>query len=309
MKKIITIILIVLLIIIIAIIYATMINNKKTLKKEENYYIENGAIYEKMSDINENVIENNIQKINTICDKYLNNMNVYFSIIPDKEYYLKNSISTNFNKLENRVKSNLNEKVKYFNISDTLSLNDFYRTDMHWKQENLQDVVEKIEKEMNLNISKIDYEEESLGDFYGTYYKEIENSNIEPDELKYLNNSIVENCKVYNSETYKEERVYNLDKVNETRNKYDLFLSGASSIITIINENVKTDRKLILFRDSFGSSIAPLLVDDYKEIVLIDIRYVNYTILDNYIDFGKYKGADVLFLYSSRVINKSGIFR
>ena len=180
---------------------------------------------------------------------------------------------------------------------------------MHWKQENLQDVVEKIEKEMNLNISKIDYEEESLGDFYGTYYKEIENSNIEPDELKYLNSSILENCKVYNAETKQEEKVYNLEKVNETKNKYDLFLSGASSIITITNEIAKTDKRLILFRDSFGSSIAPLLVENYKEIVLIDIRYVNYTILDNYIDFGKYKGADVLFLYSSRVINKSGIFR
>lgn len=307
MKKKIVMIIIILLAI-VSIIYAVLLK-KEEPQEEVNYYVEDEAIYEKTGDINETALENNIEKINAICEKYLNNMNVYFSIIPDKEYYLKNSISTNFNKLENRVKSNLNEKVKYFNISDTLSLNDFYRTDMHWKQENLQDVVEKIEKEMNLNISKIDYEEESLGDFYGTYYKEIENSNIEPDELKYLNNSIVENCKVYNSETYKEERVYNLDKVNETRNKYDLFLSGASSIITIINENVKTDRKLILFRDSFGSSIAPLLVDDYKEIVLIDIRYVNYTILDNYIDFGKYKGADVLFLYSSRVINKSGIFR
>ena len=307
MKKKIVMIIIILLAI-VSIIYAVLLK-KEEPQEEVNYYVEDEAIYEKTGYINETALENNIEKINAICEKYLNNMNIFFSIIPDKEHYLKDCISTDFSELENKVKSNLNEKVKYFNISDTLSLNDFYRTDMHWKQENLQDVVEKIEKEMNLNISKIDYEEESLGDFYGTYYKEIENSNIEPDELKYLNSSIVENCKVYNSETYKEERVYNLDKVNETRNKYDLFLSGASSIITIINENVKTDRKLILFRDSFGSSIAPLLVDDYKEIVLIDIRYVNYTILDNYIDFGKYKGADVLFLYSSRVINKSGIFR
>ncbi len=307
MKKKIVMIIIILLAI-VSIIYAVLLK-KEEPQEEVNYYVEDEAIYEKTGDINETVLENNIEKINAICEKYLNNMNIFFSIIPDKEYYLKDCISTEFSELENKVKSNLNEKVKYFNISDTLSLNDFYKTDMHWKQENLQDVVEKIEKEMNLNISKIDYEEESLGDFYGTYYKEIENSNIEPDELKYLNNSIVENCKVYNSETYKEERVYNLDKVNETRNKYDLFLSGASSIITITNEIAKTDKRLILFRDSFGSSIAPLLVENYKEIVLIDIRYVNYTILDNYIDFGKYKGADVLFLYSSRVINKSGIFR
>lgn len=307
MKKVITIILIA--IIIIAIICTVMLNKKENSKKEEKYYVENGAIYEKIGNTNEIALENNIEKIDTICEKYLNNMNIYFSIIPDKEYYLKDRISTDFSELENKVKSKFNEKIKYFSISDTLSLNDFYRTDMHWKQENLPKTVEKIEKEMNLEIRKIDYDIENLGEFYGTYYKELEDSNIDPDELKYLNSSIIENCKVHNVETEKEEKIYNLEKVSETKNKYDLFLSGASSIITITNESAKTDRKLILFRDSFGSSIAPLLVNNYSEIVLIDIRYVNYTILDTYIDFGKHKGEDVLFLYSSRVINKSGIFR
>ena len=179
---------------------------------------------------------------------------------------------------------------------------------MHWKQENLQGTVEKIENSMKLNNDSMEYEEKSLGDFYGSYYKEIEN-NVKADELIYFNNSVLENCKVYNLEKNKEEDIYNLEKVEETKNKYDLFLSGATALTTITNESAKTDRKLILFRDSFGSSIAPLLAEEYKEIVLIDIRYINYTILENYIDFAKYKDADVLFLYSSRVINKSGIFR
>ena len=48
---------------------------------------------------------------------------------------------------------------------------------------------------------------------------------------------------------------------------------------------------------------------EYEEIVLIDLRYVNYTILSNYVNFSDYENQDVLFLYSSRVINKSGIFR
>ena len=59
---------------------------------------------------------------------------------------------------------------------------------------------------------------------------------------------------------------------------------------------------------SYAYSLINQALDVY-EIVLIDIRYVNYTILDNYIDFNEYKDSDVLFLYSSRVINKSRIFR
>ena len=177
------------------------------------------------------------------------------------------------------------------------------------------ETVEKIEKELGINSKKVDYEEQTLGEFYGTYYNnasKIENiklADVKPDEMIYLTNKEIENCKVFNTETQKSEKIYNKDRVNETKNKYDLFLSGATALTTITNENAKADKKLILFRDSFGSSIAPLLVKDYKEIVLIDIRYVNSTILENYVDFDKYKEADVLFLYSSRVINKSGIFR
>ena len=101
----------------------------------------------------------------------------------------------------------------------------------------------------------------------------------------------------------------NLNRVEKTGNKYDLFLSGASSIQKIINENVDNGRKLILFRDSFGSSIAPLIAGQYEEILLIDLRYINYSILSDYIDFSEFANQDVLFLYSSRVINKAGIFR
>ena len=310
MKKKIIIILMILILIAILILGINVVKrNEIKATIEGKYYIENGAIYEKVEEINENAIKNNIEKINAVCEKYLNDNNTYFSVIPDKEYYLKDSITTEFCELETKVNSMLNENIKYINISDTLSLKDFYKTDMHWKQENLKSTVERIENSMNVNKdNSIQYVEKSLGDFYGTYYKEIEN-NVKADELIYLNNSVLENCKVYNLEKNKEDDIYNLEKVEETKNKYDLFLSGATALTTITNESAKTEKKLILFRDSFGSSIAPLLINDYKEIVLIDIRYINYTILETYIDFDKYKDANVLFLYSSRVINKSGIFR
>ena len=320
MKKIIRVIVIVLFIITVSVFLVIMINkdtNEKVEdKKDEKIYVENGAIYEKTGEVNIGAIENNIGKINRLCEEHLGNMNIYFSIIPDKEYYLKDVLETEFDNLENAVKSKITGNVKYFSIEDTLSLDNFYKTDMHWKQEDLGKTVEKIEEELEIKNEEVSYEKQTLGEFYGTYYKEaskIENLNLEnsvkPDEMIYLSNEELENCKVYNTETQKDEKIYNLDRVDETKNKYDLFLSGATALTTIINEDAKTDKKLILFRDSFGSSIAPLLVKDYKEIVLVDIRYINSTILENYIDFEKYEDADVLFLYSSRVINQSGIFR
>lgn len=323
MKNLIRVIVIVLFIIMVSVFLVIMLNKDLTEKieekKEETIYIENGAIYEKMGEVNAGAIENNIEKINKLCEKYIGDTKTYFTIIPDKEYYLKasgsNVVGTDFGNLENTVTSKLAEKIQYFSIADTLTLDNFYETDMHWKQENLKKTVEKIEEELGIKSKKVNYEEQTLGEFYGTYYKNaskiesIKLTDVSPDEMIYLTNKELENCMVYNTETQKNEEIYNKDRVNETKNKYDLFLSGATTMTTITNENAKTDKKLILFRDSFGSSMAPLLAKDYKEIVLVDIRYINSTILENYLDFDKYKDADVLFLYSSRVINKSGIFR
>ena len=316
------IILAIALILVVLIIVVVVLNNNRvdnslsnTNTNEEqsnNFYVADGAIYEKTGTVNENAILANTEKINKTYQQYLQNMNVYFTIIPDKTYYLEDKLDTDFKDVVENVESNLNRNIQYFDISSVLELEDYYKTDMHWKQENLDNVVDVIEKEMKIqngNYEEPNYEEKILGDFYGTYYKERKENNIEPDELKYLINEEIEKSTVYNAETESNEPVYNISKAEETGNLYDAFLSGASAIEIIKNEQSETGKKLILFRDSFGSSIAPLLINEYEEIVLIDLRYINYTILSNYVNFSDYENQDVLFLYSSRVINKSGIFR
>ncbi|MBQ7871482.1 MAG: hypothetical protein IJ357_05025, partial [Oscillospiraceae bacterium] len=65
-------------------------------------------------------------------------------------------------------------------------------------------------------------------------------------------------------------------------------------------------RHLILFRDSFGSSLAPLLLDSYGKITLVDLRYVSSALLDGLVDF---TDADVLFLYSTTLLNSGSILK
>ena len=87
-----------------------------------------------------------------------------------------------------------------------------------------------------------------------------------------------------------------------SRDLYDVFLSGAASLLTIENPKAATDRELIVFRDSFGSSLVPLLVHDYKTVTLVDIRYIGSAFVGDKVDF---HGQDVLFLYSTLVLNSS----
>ncbi len=103
----------------------------------------------------------------------------------------------------------------------------------------------------------------------------------------------------------KNGKVYDLEKYKTSTDKYNLYLSGPTSIITINNPSSSTNKELILFRDSFGSSVAPLLIENYSKITLIDLRYINKELLQQFVDF---ENQDVLFLYSVPVLN-SGVLK
>ena len=280
----------------------TLFNFEIYKQKDNNgLFVKDNAIYKIEYPINENAIEKTAQKINKIKDKYLKEMNVYYSIIPDKNYFLdENYLKLDYKKMQDIMQDNLPD-IKYINIFNELDIQDYYRTDTHWKQENIKKVVKKIEREMRLkDTSKINYEEVEIGDFYGTYYGQI-GIPIMPDKIKYLTNETIENCITYNYETKKESKVYDLDKYKKSADKYDIYLSGPTSVIEIRNPKSNTEKELILFRDSFGSSLAPLLIENYKKITLIDIRYININLLENYVEF---ENQDVLFLYSSLILNQ-----
>ena len=140
-----------------------------------------------------------------------------------------------------------------------------------------------------------------LGDFYGAYYGQL-GMNVPPDKIRILINEEISNSTCYNYEKNTTESVYNVDKWQEYSDKYDIYLSGAVPLITIENNLLQNGKELLLFRDSFGSSIAPLLLHNYQKITLIDLRYISSSILSKYI---KFENQDVLFLYNSLILNKN----
>ena len=145
------------------------------------------------------------------------------------------------------------------------------------------------------------YTEWILGQpYYGVYYGYAALP-MEPDHLTYLTSDLLDACTVYNYETGKTGPIYDLAK-GAGKDPYELFLSGSVSLLTIENPNADTDRELVIFRDSFGSSLAPLLVPGYAKVTLADIRYLPSSQMGKYLTF---TDQDVLFLYSAPVLNNS----
>ena len=272
------------------------------LKKKDsnNIYKYDNKLIEQIYPLNEKSVVNIANKMNDINKRYINETNrVYYTIVPDKNYFVNNgNLKLDYNKLQDILSSNL-KWATYINIFDCLDLYCYYATDSHWKQESLQNVVNRISNNINLKIEET-YEENKVTDFNGVYAGQFPIKS-ESDEIIVLTNDIIENCIVYNQETNQKTKIYDMEKINSP-DKYDIYLSGATPLLTIENPNGTSNKELIVFRDSYGSSLIPLLVEAYNKITIIDTRYISPKILGEYVEF---KDKDILFVYSTLLINNS----
>lgn len=268
-------------------------------KDEHNLYIKDGHIGKIDYPYNKKSIENAIQCFSQINEKYLSESNdVYFSLIPDKNSFI-GELSIDFDIFEKDIKENI-PFAEYIPIADLLEIDDYYRTDPHWKQENITDIANRINYVMNTeSIGQYDKKSTHIP-FYGAYAGQLP-LYVEPDKISYLWNKEMNYYKVKDLQNGRKIPVYDLKKISG-RDPYEVFLSGPLSLVTIENPVCKNNRKLVLFRDSFGSALAPLLARGYSEITLVDIRYISPMYLENFIDF---TDKDVLFLYSTTVLNHS----
>ena len=286
-------------------IKANMELNILNKKDNNDLFIYNGYIFKSLYPLNEKEVLVTSNKMNYIYDLYLKDMNVYYTIIPDKNYYLNDNLDylrIDYKKLVSIMNNNISN-MKYIDIFNTLNLNSYYKTDIHWKQYRLHDTVLKIASHMNFTILN-DYDTKIIPNFKGSYYGQIA-QNIWEDNIVYLTNNIIKKAVVFNHETGKYTSIYDLDKKGNV-DMYDIFLSGPSAILDIYNEESTSNKELIVFRDSFGSSLIPLLLKDYKKITVIDTRYVSSEYLNNFVDFNN---QDVLFMYSTNIINNGSILK
>ena len=269
-------------------------------------YIADGYAAKMEYPLEEKSLERALERFNYVYEKYLKDKGstVFVSVIPDKGYYLAQShgyLAMDYERLFSEVKAGM-PFAAYVDITDCLTTEDYYYTDTHWRQERILPVAQKLCAAMGVTAPKAgDFTKTPMErPFYGVYYGQAALP-MDPETMYIMESSLLSACTVYNHTTGKTTAVYDMGSLY-ARDQYDIFLSGAQSLLTIKNPNAGTDRGLIVFRDSFGSSLVPLLLQDYGEVTLVDIRYINAQMLDRYVDF---QGQDVLFLYSTLVLNRN----
>jgi len=272
--------------------------------------------------ISENSVIKAGEKMLAIQEKFFGDTNqVAFSMIPDKAHYAPNKdkyLSLDYKKMMQLLEDTLTEvkdggatripTMGCIDLESTLELDDYYYTDLHWKQENLKETVEAIWAHFGIE-AELDMDEFTVNDyapFYGAYYGQAA-SNGNGDQLSWLVDEEIENMIVKDFDEMKASKdiIYAEEKLG-TVDSYELFFGGNSPLIVIDNPACETGDRLILFRDSFGSAIAPLLAKEYSQVVLVDLRFLGYEFLGNFVDF---EGADVLFMWGQAIYNDSTMIR
>ena len=242
-------------------------------------------------------------RLQHLYDSYLadTDCKIYSAMIPDKGYYLaarEGYPSLDYAALEEAHRDAMPWSA-YVDIQGLLTAEDYYRTDTHWRQEKILPVAQALCEAMGVKAPEAaNYEQVTLEPFYGVYFGQAALP-MAGETLVLLQNEMLQNCTVTDPVTGKVTAVYDFEKQNSP-DLYEVFLSGAQPLLVVENPAGQPDRELVIFRDSYGSSLAPLLLQDYSKVTLIDIRYIHPDQVGDYVNFCD---QDVLFLYSSLILN------
>ncbi|MCL2200544.1 MAG: DHHW family protein [Oscillospiraceae bacterium] len=242
-------------------------------------------------------------KIKAVSES-LESQNIFYAFIPDKSIFA-NRVMPGFDySLAERILTQRldSDGFTFIPLVSALEADSFYRTDLHWCQLNISGVLYALGNAMGFEVSLEQFTKRYAGQFRGGYAGQFALP-VQSESLYFLYSPHIRAFYMnVGLREFEEGPVYDLQMFHGI-DPYDIFLRGAQPLILLKNENAQTDRSLYVFRDSFGSSLAPILASVYSRVTLIDFRFIDLRTLNMLVDFED--DADVLFLYSSGIMNNS----
>ena len=289
------------------------INIKSTIdeisgKKENNgvYLADDNYLIENFNKPNDEYVNKNINAINDFSKKH-KDIKSYIMIVPNAISIIKDKLpkfapALNQKEYTNKFKNKLISDIKFVDVFDTLNNHNneylYYRTDHHWTTLGAYYSYLEVCKSMNIKPNTKDkyYVQRVTNNFYGTLYSKSAFNVDEADSIdvyipKSSDDEVIVN---YVKEKKKEGTLYNSNSLKK-KDKYTVFLEGNHPIVKI-NTTSKSDKKLLLIKDSYANSFVQFLATHYSDIVMVDPRYY----YDDIEKLVKSEGiTDILYLYNA----------
>lgn len=184
----------------------------------------------------------------------------------------------------------------------------YYRTDHHWTSLGAYIAYGYYCDSLGLEYTPMDdFTVKEYSGFYGSTYSGSGYFLTEPDSLEIWES---ENSKdgmkvsITNEGVTKEYTSPFFEENLKVKDMYTAYLDGIQPTVVIENKNAKTDKTLLIVKDSFAQCAAPFFAETYSKVIMIDLRGNKMPVST----LAKTEGADdVLILYGvSAFSNDSG---
>lgn len=279
-------------------------------KREINsVYIGNNALLGDMSKPDEAVTDKNIAGINAFAQEH--KIPVYATLVPSAAAIQPEKLPPFAAVWDERgyidgVYSKLSAAVTTVDVYNALAVNGdkyiYYRTDHHWTTYGAYLAYDALTGPMGLKPrTRGDFAVNVVSNnFLGTYHSKTGFPLVNADVMERYRAGEAVSFEVFDGiETKTYDDIY-FDEFLTKKDKYSYFLGQVQPYVTITTKS-DSGRRIIIFKDSYAHCLTPMLLGDFSEIRLVDLRFINADKLDTMLDIKRYNEA--LFIYSTDVFS------
>lgn len=285
--------------------YANIAMNKH---ERNDVYITETRLAEKVGEPNWELMEKTLNGISVFAADNSDKA-VYFMLAPTSGDIYYEEMPKNAPMLDEKsfiedIYGRLPETVTPIDVYSTLSVNKdkyiYYRTDHHWTTCGAYLSYIAAAKKMGITPVTLDnYNIEHASDgFLGTLYSKALYDGIKPDVIDYYHPKNA--CEIkgeYVYTTFEDEPVFYDDiyfrEYLDTKDKYSSITGKNNPMVKLVSDS--SGGHLLIIKDSYAHSIAPFFLQNYSEVTMLDMRYINVSYKD-VIDMDDYDS--VLFVYN-----------
>ena len=244
------------------------------------YICKNGRLVQKITDadINKAALISYAERINALAD----NNRVYVMLVPSAEAVLRDELPKGAPVYDYEgIYSDLNSKLGNavcIDLKNTLSDAEcYYKTDHHWNAHGAYLAYSAFCTAKNEEAKPIDsFSLKAVSSvFQGTLFSKAPIVKTRDEIL------LPEISGVETEADGKKISFYDMSAL-ETKDKYNVFQGGNHGIVEIKNKNAKSNKTLLVLKDSFANSFVPYVAGDYSKIIMLDERYI-FISLEEYV--------------------------
>ena len=123
-------------------------------KENNGIYVAGGYAGKLEYPLRDSEIAQAADRMLSLKQQYFPDARTYYAIVPDKNYYQASAYGypvMDYEKLDNILQKKLTD-MSQISLWDTLTIEDYYCTDTHWRQERLRPVVDRIGEQLDFSI-------------------------------------------------------------------------------------------------------------------------------------------------------------